>query len=161
MFFLCVDTAPLAKFLFNLGLRQRPPTNIILGIAAKGEPQRTVALDYFLDNCMQKYTDYIPDAYENIAFVPAIRRGAKILASPLEVFSNPDWQSLGFPVLDPTLKRDVASKLKIKEYPHTGQLVRLLEASPPTTEAQACEWFGILSRRIPGPCNTQSDECVY
>ncbi|KAF9644423.1 hypothetical protein BDM02DRAFT_3272450 [Thelephora ganbajun] len=137
-----------AKFLFNLGLRRHPPTEVILSIAAKDEPQRGVALNYFLDHYMQKYTDYTADAHANIAFVPAIHKGDKKLAKPLEVFSNPDWQLLGFPVLDPTLRQDAVNKLKIKEHPPTNHLVRFLEASPPTTEAQAREWFGVLSRRV-------------
>ena len=150
-----------AKFLFNLGLRRFPSTEDILGIAAKGEPQRTFALNYFLDNYIQKYADYTIDAHANIAFVPAVHRGEKRLAKPLEVFSNPDWKSLDFPVLDPTLRQDAVSKLKIKEHPPTNQLVRLLETSPPATEAQAREWFGVLSRRISGLSNAQSDEYVY
>ena len=149
-----------AKFLFNLGLKRYPATEIILEIAAKDEPRGTLALNYLLDNYMQKYTDYTADAHANIAFVPAIHKGEKKLAKPLEVFSNPDWQSLGFPILDPTLRQDAANKLKIKEHPPTNQLVRLLETSPPGTQAQAREWFGILSRRISGLCNTQYTERV-
>ena len=141
-------------------MRQFPPTEVILGIATKGEPQRTIALNYFLDNYIQKYTNYTVDAHPNTAFVPAIHRGERKLAKPPEVFSNPDWESLGFPVLDPTLRQDAVSKLKIKEHPPTNQLVRLLEASPPATEAQAREWFEVLSRRISGLPNTQSDEYV-
>ena len=132
-----------------------------MGIAAKDEPRRTIALDYFLDNCMQKYTDYTVDAYANIAFVPAIHRGQKKLVKPLEVFSNLEWQSLGFPVLDPGLRQDAVTKLKIKEHPPTNQLVRLLQTSPPTTEAQAREWFGVLSRRISGFCNPQYNVSAY
>ena len=157
----CVLISPsTAKFLFNLGLRRYPPTEIILEIAAKDQQQGTVALNYFLDNYMQKYSDYTPDAHANIAFVPAVHKGEKKLAKPLEVFSNPDWQSLGFPILDPTLRQDATNKLKIKEHPPTNQLVRLLEASPPSTQAQAREWFGTLSRRISGPCNTHPDELL-
>jgi len=148
--FLRTNTTFPAKFLFSLGLRRYPPTEIILDIASKSEPQRTTALNYFLDNYIQKYTDYTADAHANIAFVPAIHKGEKKLVKPLEVFSNPAWQSLGFPVLDPTLRQDAANRLKIKEHPPTNQLVRLLEASPPNTEAQAREWFGVLSRRISG-----------
>ena len=146
----------LAKFLFNLGLRRFPSTEVILGIAAKDEPRRTIALDYFLDSCMQKYTDYTVDAYANIAFVPAIHGDEKKLVKPPEVFSNLEWQSLGFPVLDPDLRQDAVTKLKIKEHPPTNQLVRLLQTSPPTTEAQARKWFEVLSRRISGLSNAQS-----
>ena len=133
---------------------------MILGIAAQSEPQRTLALDYFLDNYRQKYTDYTVGAHANIAFVPAVRGDEKKLARPLEVFSNPDWQSLGFPVLDPDLRQDAANMLRIKEHPPADQLIRLLEESPPTTEDQAREWFAILSRRIPGLSHAQPDECV-
>ena len=147
-----------AKFLFNLGLRRFPPTEVILGIAAKDEPRGTIALNYFLDNHVQKYTDYTADAHASIAFVPAIQKGEKKLAKPLEVFSNLEWRSLGFSVLDPSLRQDAVTKLKIKEHPPTNQLVRLLETSPPTTEAQAREWFGVLSRRISGSCNPKSHE---
>jgi len=155
---LCVLTLPSpAKFLFNLGLRRFPPTEVILDIAAKDGPQGTIALNYFLDNYIQKYADYTIDAHANIAFVPAIHRSEKKLVKPLDVFSNPEWQLLGFPVLDPTLRQDAVSKLKIREHPPTHQLVRLLESSPPTTEAQAREWFGVLSRRISGSYNSKSD----
>ena len=142
-----------AEFLFDLGLRQHPPTDIILGIAAGDEPQRATAQDYFLDNHTQKYADYTADAHASIAFIPATHKGEKKLAKPFEVFSNPDWQTFGFPVLDPTLRQDAASKLKIREHPPTNQVVRLLERSPPVTQDQACEWFGILSRHIPGLCD--------
>ena len=145
---------PPAKFLFNLGLRRFPPTEVILDIAAKDEPRRTLALNYFLDNYTQKYTDYTPKAYANIAFVPAIHGGEKKLVKPPEVFSNFEWQSLGFPILDPALRQDAIDKLKIKQHPSTDQLVRLLETSPPTTETQAREWFGVLSRRISGLCRS-------
>lgn len=131
-------------------MRRFPPTEVILGIAAKDGPRGTIALNYFLDNYIQKYTDYTVDVHADIAFVPAIHKGEKKLAKPLEVFSNPGWQSLGFPVLDAALRQDAVNKLKIKEHPPTNQLVRLLEASPPTTGAQAREWFGVLSRRISG-----------
>src|SRR6266478_6882049 len=71
-----------AEFLFNLGLRRYPPTEVILGIAAGDEPQRTVALDYFLDNYRRNYADYTATAHANISFVPAIHGGEKKLAKP-------------------------------------------------------------------------------
>ncbi|KAF9653296.1 hypothetical protein BDM02DRAFT_3177637 [Thelephora ganbajun] len=137
-----------AKFLFNLGLTRYPPAVVLLGIAADGEPQRTVALNYFLDNFRRKYIGYTAHTHANIAFVPAIHKGERTLAKPLEVFSNPDWQWFGFPVLDPTLRRDAANKLDIRKNPPADQLVRHLELSPPTTEAQARGLFGFLSRYI-------------
>lgn len=148
----------LATFLLSLGLKQYPPTKVILGIATKDGPQRVIALNYFLDNASPKYMDYTAKAYAGIAFIPAIHKGKKKLAKPLEVFSSPDWQPLGFPVLDPSLGNDAAAKLKIKEHPPAKQLVHLLKVSPPTTKVQACEWFGVLSHQVPGLHNIQSNE---
>lgn len=150
----------LAKFLFTLGLIRCPPTKVILGIAAKGEPQGPIALNFFLENALLKYTDYNPKTYANLAFVPAILQGEKRLAKPLEVSAGPDWQMLGFPVLDPALGGEAAYKLKVKEHPPTSQLVNLLKTSPPTTNAQASDWFGLLSRRTPGLCDVYFSECM-
>ena len=151
-----------AQFLFILGLRRYPPAEVVLDIAAKGGSQGTVALHYFLDNYKSHmdYRDYTTYACENIAFVPAIQRGEKKLAKPVEVFSNPDWESLGFHVLDSTLGKGAVDKLGIMEHPPTSQVVHCLKASPPTTESQACKWFGILSHRISGLCNIQSEKYV-
>ena len=150
----------LAKFLFTLGLKRSPPMDVILGIAAKDGPQGAAALNYFLDNYERRYMDYTANNHGNIAFIPAIHRGEKKLVKPLEVFSNLDWQLLGFPILDPSLTRrqDAITRLKIVEHPPTNDLVHLLETSPPTTKDQACEWFGILSRRISGLCDVWLDK---
>ena len=131
-----------------------------MDIAAEGGSRGTVALSYFLDNYGQNHTDYkdyTAYAQENISFVPAIQKCEKKLAKPVEVFSVPEWEPLGFPVVDPALGKDAIYKLGIKEHPSTSQLVNLLKTSPPTTEAQAQEWFGILSRRISGLCDIRSD----
>lgn len=155
-------TSPsLAKFLFALGLIRCPPTKVILGIAANGEPQGPIALNFFLENAVLNYADYTPKAYANLAFVPAVHQGEKKLAKPLEVFSSPDWQLLGFPILDPALGGEAAYKLKVKEHPQTSQLVNLLKASPPITYAQASDWFGLLSRRTPGLCSVYFSECMH
>ena len=147
-----------AKFLFSLGLRQYPPTGVILGIAAKDGPQRAAALNYFLNNYTQKYMDYTADCHANVAFVPAIYRGEKKFVGPLEVFSNCDWELLGLPILDPALRQDAVNLLQIKDHPPTSQLVSLLKDSPPTTQSQACEWFRVLSRHISGMCIVWPDE---
>ena len=94
-------------------------------------------------------------------FVPAIYEGEKKLLGPSMVYSNPDWQLLGFPILDPSLRRDAASKLRIKEHPLSRELVDFLAQSPPANETQACEWFEVLSRRIQGSCNGSCDKCIY
>ena len=46
---------------------------------------RAKALTFFLDNLSVKYSDYDPQNFQNIAFVPAVRGSEKVLAKPFEV----------------------------------------------------------------------------
>lgn len=145
---------------------RHPEIDVILHLASKGGPQGTLALNYFLDNCGRRYSRFIYDSSRysgarEIAFVPAIHKGERKLFGPWKVFSNPDWQLFGLPILDPSLRRDAVSKLGIKEHPLSWELVALLTESPPATELQACEWFKILSRRIQGLCNDSCDKYMY
>lgn len=152
-----------AKFLFDLGLKHSPLVSDLLTIAAKGEPEATLALNHFLDHDQQEYYWYsqFPQDYDHIAFIPTIYKGGRELKKRPEVFSNPNWQLLGFPILDPSLRQDAAKKLLIEEHPPTHQLVSLIKESPPTTEDQACKLFGVLSSQIPGLSYFQSSKCVY
>ena len=138
-------------------MKQYPPTDVILGIAARGGSRGPVAFNYFLDSYTQWYTTFAVNNHADIAFVPAIHKGEKKLVKPLEVFSGSDWQLLGFSVLDPALVRrnEVIGRLRIKAHPSAEDLLRLLGVSPPTAEDQARQWFGILSHRLPGLGNTQ------
>ena len=98
-------------------------------------------MNYFLDNYTQWYTSFTINNHADIAFVPAIHKGEKKLANPLEVFSSSDWQLLGFSVLDPALVRrnEVIGRLGIKAHPSTEDLLHLFGTSPPTSEDQACQ----------------------
>lgn len=40
---------------------------------------------FFLDNVSLKYSDYDPNNYRDLAFVPAVRGSEKVLAKPFEV----------------------------------------------------------------------------
>ena len=149
----------LAKFLFSLGLMQYPERNIIVDIAAKGGPQGMIALNYLLDHSAWCYGDidlgfgHYRSWNLNSAIAPVIHEGKKRLAIPQEVCSNPEWQSLGFATLDPSLRWDAANKLDIKKHPSAGQICNQLKASPPATEAQAKKWFELLSQQILGLYN--------
>lgn len=78
--------ARIAKFLFKLGLRRYPPMAELVGLAASSEKAvRTAALKYLLDNYMTRYADYDPDAFSNVAFIPAFQGDTGCLARPHEV----------------------------------------------------------------------------
>ena len=104
-----------AKFLFKLGLRRYPPLAELVGLMASGdEAIRNAARKYFFDNYTIRYAaDYDPDAFSNVAFIPAVKGGTRCLARPhevrlpvavtrlvlmlsmLQVFSSPEWAALG------------------------------------------------------------------
>lgn len=75
-----------AEFVFSLGLRRAPPLTEILRIASSDNLFiRTKALSFFLDNISNNYSDYDPENFRDLAFVPAIFGSEKVLAKPFEV----------------------------------------------------------------------------
>jgi len=52
--------------------------------------------------------------------------------------------------VDPLLLDGAGVKLKLKNHPPTSELVTLLDRFPPGDEAIACQWFEVLSGRVPG-----------
>ncbi|KAI0747853.1 hypothetical protein C8Q80DRAFT_1168786 [Daedaleopsis nitida] len=138
-----------AKFLFKLGLRRYPPLAAIIGLAAgNDEAVREAALKYFFNNHTTRYADYDPDAFSNVAFIPALNGNTRCMARPHEVFSAPEWASLGFLVVDPSLKGEALIHLRIQEHPQGPRLVNLLKSSPPRSEDIARQWFTTLASRI-------------
>lgn len=58
----------------------------ILNIAASDDPTvRTKALTFFLDNFSDKYHDYDPENFRDLAFVPAVLGSKKLLSKPSKV----------------------------------------------------------------------------
>ena len=79
-------TERIAKFLISLGLRRFPPLSELLDIiASDNQIVREIAMTFFLDNVSLKYSDYDPNNYRDLAFVPAVRGSEKVLAKPFEV----------------------------------------------------------------------------
>jgi hypothetical protein len=46
---------------------------------------RIKAFSFFLDNISEHYSDYDPEHFRNLAFVPAILGSENLLAKPFEV----------------------------------------------------------------------------
>ncbi|KAH9061937.1 hypothetical protein EDB87DRAFT_1674160 [Lactarius vividus] len=125
------------------------PLEELLNIAASDN--RTVgekALTFFLDNLSLKYSDYDPNNFRDIAFVPAVRGTEKVLAKPFELYASPEWAMLGFLVADPLLRDDPTNRLKLNNKPTTSEIMTLLERSPPIDEATARQWFEVLSSHV-------------
>ena len=63
----------LAELLYRLGLRRYPPLETIVTLSSDA-PDTTVretAFKYLCDNLGPKYSDYNPDNFQDIAFIPA------------------------------------------------------------------------------------------
>ena len=72
--------------MYLLGLRRAPLLSEILNIAASDDQiVRTKALTFFLDNLSDKYNDYDPENFRDLAFVPAVLGSEKMLSKPFEV----------------------------------------------------------------------------
>lgn len=72
--------------MYSLGLKQAPPLSEILNIAASDDPTvRTKALTFFMDKISDKYHDYDPENFRDLAFVPAVFGSEKLLSKPFEV----------------------------------------------------------------------------
>ncbi|KAH9177930.1 hypothetical protein EDB89DRAFT_1844068, partial [Lactarius sanguifluus] len=142
-------TSDEAKFLFSLGLKRFLPLSELLDIAASdNQTVREKALTFFLDNLSVKYSDYDPNNYQDLAFIPALRGSEKVLAKPFELYASPKWATLGFLVVDPLLRGDTARKLKLNSHPPTSKIVILLKRSPPIDETTARQWFEVLSDHV-------------
>ncbi|KAH8983017.1 hypothetical protein EDB92DRAFT_1804081, partial [Lactarius akahatsu] len=142
-------TSDEAKFLFSLGLKRFLPLSELLNItASNNQTVREKALTFFLDNLSVKYSDYDPDNYRDLAFVPALRGSEKVLAKPFELYASPKWATLGFLVVDPLFRGDAARKLKLNSHPPTSKIMTLLKRSPPIDETTARQWFEVLSDHV-------------
>ncbi|KAN0125288.1 Protein of unknown function (DUF3684) domain containing protein [Lactarius tabidus] len=145
-----------AKFLISLGLRRSPPLSELLNITASdNQTVREKALTFFLDNLSLKYSDYDPNNYRDLAFVPALRGSEKVLAKPFELYASPEWAALGFLVIDPLIRDIAVSKLKLNSHPPTSEILALLERSPPSDDSTARQWFEVLSGRVPEFSSTE------
>lgn len=126
-----------------------------------------------MDNISVKYLDYDPNNFGQIAFIPSIKDQKPYMAKPSEVsipalaalaephgqfqvYASVEWASLGFATIEPNIRADALSKLKIREHPPTAALVKLLQRSPPSDAATAREWFSVLAGRIAGVFVPQS-----
>ena len=75
-----------AKFLYNIGLRRFPPIKDIIQLAAgPDEAIRQKALRYFFENFTSRYSNYNPDDFATVSFVPALDGKVPRLGSPKQV----------------------------------------------------------------------------
>ncbi|PPQ99714.1 hypothetical protein CVT24_009697 [Panaeolus cyanescens] len=137
-----------AKFLYDIGLRRYPPLKDLITLCSDVDPDiRTTALKYLVDNIPSRYPDYDPYDFKDVKFLPAKSKGASCLATIQEVFSTTEWAVMNFLTLDPAYT-SYATKLQVKEAPHTSQLTELLRTRPPSSVNEGKAWFQLLATRL-------------
>ena len=161
----------LAELLYGLGLRRYPPLEsiITLSSAASNTTVRETAFKYLCDNLRSKYSDYNPDNFQHIAFIPAENKDGTSLEklgnvrgpfltvllanTPFQVFWGIRWKALGFSVIQDSYRKAPVTELGVQQHPPASTLIQRLEATPPSNEAMARQWFESLFECIPSRCS--------
>ncbi|KAK7035286.1 hypothetical protein VNI00_012053 [Paramarasmius palmivorus] len=139
-----------ANFLFRLKLQRHPSAETLVRLCSGDrENVRDLALTYLINNIPAIYNsnEFDPYKHQDVRFIPAQRSGVSCLCTPNEVYVNSKWAAFGLPILRSD-KRDIASKLRLKDHPPASALVNILTSCPPKDEVQAKEWFQILAGHV-------------
>ncbi|CAG8627407.1 1281_t:CDS:10 [Acaulospora morrowiae] len=134
-----------AKFLIDIGLNEHPPLQVILKLASPITMLsiRDKALKYFVENFKNRYSQNYNANTVQFKFLPCTK--LDVYAKPLECFSNPECDVMGFNVLRQDL-RFQAEELGIKQHPSGKQLIdKLLD--PPKSVNDARSIFNYLASR--------------
>ncbi|WVR07080.1 hypothetical protein IAU60_004119 [Kwoniella sp. DSM 27419] len=139
-----------AKMLYTLGLRRFPPVDVLLGIAAGRAPMNEKALQYLLANVQNHYPTFRADAFSQVSFIPAVSSsGARLLAKPGEVYTNPSCAILGFAVAQPLVALpENAAKLGVQTDPPMERLVKALLSNVTRDTVKARTMFEYMSTRL-------------
>jgi len=131
-----------------LGLREYPTLLKILSLAAPrtlwsfGSLIRDKALDYFISNFEEKYSEDYDSAKVEIAFLPC--EDINVYAKPSECFINPECKIMKFKVIRQDL-RVYVEKLGVRQNPDRNELMNRLKNDPPRDEDKAKEVFEYLA----------------
>lgn len=141
------STSNEAKFLFKLGLLRSPPIDTLLKLASTPDTHQN-ALDYFLSEYQTSgYNISYKPSVHSFAFIPAVKNGKSMLASPQEVFSEDGPRLLSLATLDPRYRND-AAKFKIMAHPPASMLVSALLSAPSRDPLVANSTFAYLSTQL-------------
>ncbi|KAH7929282.1 hypothetical protein BV22DRAFT_1081369, partial [Leucogyrophana mollusca] len=142
-------TSEEAKFLYRLGLRRYPPLDVLIKLCASSDTDiRNLAFKYLVDNLGSRYPDYVPEQVADVAFIPALEGSIARMGTLKEVFADPEWASLGFPVVQPAFRDVAITKLGLRTHPPSFMLVSLLEKNPPKDENAARQCFETLAGHV-------------
>lgn len=136
-----------AKLLLFLGLNRYPPLIEMMRLMSGEDVRiRQLALKYFFEKFASQYSDYTADQFAEVAFIPAIRPdGTEFLAKHSEVFAEKECADMGFAFVQPSIRDDALSKLRISLHPPSALVVSVLIRSPPKDKDTARRNFEYLT----------------
>ncbi|CAG8758755.1 10599_t:CDS:10, partial [Gigaspora margarita] len=122
-----------AKFVIGLGLQEYPSIQTILQLAEQSQPLelREKALQYFIKNFKEKYSEIYNSNSIQIKFLPCI--DSDIYAKPSECYSNSHCMKMGFNALRQNLCF-LAKELGVKKHPDHNLLRDKLVQNPPNMD---------------------------
>ena len=140
--------SPDAKFLYSIGLHQRPSVGTVIKAAANPATSKT-ALNYFLLSYVAAgYAKAFDPTQIDVAFVPCtLPNGTTGLAKPSECFTNPQARAMGFSIISSSISQEDLHKFKLRSDPPADLLISKLVNTPPVNAADATQWFTYLSNR--------------
>ncbi|KAH6912025.1 hypothetical protein BKA70DRAFT_1266286 [Coprinopsis sp. MPI-PUGE-AT-0042] len=134
-----------AELLREIGLQRSPKIDALIhGCASADVTVRRPALDYLLKNISSTYSDYRPENFAAIPFLPAIRNKQPIMGTPRDVVITEHWGEIGFDVLDRGYLI-YASALKVQNHPGPDEIIDLLRTRPPLLDEEAAKIFSLMS----------------
>lgn len=136
-----------ARFLQKLGLKEFPPEEALMKLAAGSDKGlREKALSYFYNQFTINNYSATAVARSNIAFLP-LQNDKGRLARPFECYSNPRSSIMGFDVIRSDLHPH-ATKFGIQQDPDIKECAIRLKNQPPQGPKEAREKFGYFGDRM-------------
>ncbi|KAG2358885.1 hypothetical protein BDR07DRAFT_1416380 [Suillus spraguei] len=140
-----------ALFLIRNGLREYPTIEQLINIASFNDDSAIRHAAFGLicgpnhESFFEKQFD--PSKFATYPFIPGVRDGRPCQIPHSEVFSDSNWQVLGFGHLTNQFNKKNIAKLKIRDRPTTEKLFQVLESNPPKDPGTAERWFKFLAEK--------------
>lgn len=119
-----------AKFAFEMGLKRHPPLEDLLRLASTETEDLKVrdrAFTYLLEKHTSVYkSQYTLKAASQFAFIPSTLESTRSLKKPSEVFTNPEAEIMGFPVVSKDINLADTTKLGLRNNPSSAQIMAKL-----------------------------------
>ncbi|KAF9225079.1 hypothetical protein BS17DRAFT_879239 [Gyrodon lividus] len=136
-------------YLYEFGLRQHPPLNLIIEKASSTNATvRQHAYNFFVNHLEDYYEKYNPADFPNSSFLPCGKGNRPTqFGTPEEVFTSSEWEIFGFHTIHKSVLPRTQMKLKLKDRPSAAVIIKAMQTKSPPSIATAKKWFDLLARK--------------